>query len=94
MGLSVKALAGAIGLLTAAWFLFIGLLNLGSPTYGAAILEMAASAYPGYPGPEGIGSVIILALYGLVDGAICGALLAWLYNLMAERRAPAAGAAG
>lgn len=85
MSLSVKALSGAIGLLTAAWFLFIGLLNLGAPTYGAAILEMAASAYPGYPGPDGVGSVIVLTLYGLVDGAICGALLAWLYNLMGGR---------
>ena len=93
MWLSVKALSGALGLLSAAWFLFIGLLNMGAPSYGAAILEMAASAYPGYPGPDGVGSVIILALYGLVDGAICGALLAWLYNLMGGRRSREAGAA-
>lgn len=86
MSLSVKALAGAIGLLTAACFLFIGVLNLAAPAYGVAILEMAASVYPGYHGPDGFGSVIVVTLYGLVDGAICGALLAWLYNLMGRRR--------
>ena len=86
MTLDVKALTVAIGLLTAVWFLFIGLVNLAAPTYGVAILDMAASGYPGYHGPDGFGSVLVVALYGLVDGAVCGALLAWLYNVMARRR--------
>jgi hypothetical protein len=32
------------------------------------------------------GSVITATLYGLVDGAIAGALFGWLYNLLAHRR--------
>jgi hypothetical protein len=41
--------------------------------------------YPGYePGP-GIGSVLTGTLYGLVDGAIGGAVFAWLYNLFARQ---------
>ncbi len=35
--------------------------------------------YPGYA-PGGFGSVIMGTLYALVDGAIGGAVFAWLYN--------------
>jgi hypothetical protein len=53
---------------------------LAFPSYGGAFLDLGASIYPGYQGPDGIGSVIVVTLYGLVDGAIGGAVLAWLYN--------------
>jgi hypothetical protein len=60
--------------------LVVGIANLVFPAYGVAFLELMASLYPGYHGPAGVGSVIIAALYGAVDGAVCGAILAWLYN--------------
>lgn len=80
MKLSVKGLAAAIAFLTGGCFLFVGLLELAFPGYGGAFLDLGASIYPGYHGPDGVGSVIVVALYGLVDGAIGGAVLAWLYN--------------
>jgi hypothetical protein len=49
-----------------------------------------ASVYPGYSASPGIGQVIIGTLYGAADGAICGALFAWLYNRVAERYAKSA----
>lgn len=80
MKLSVKGLATAIALLTGGCFLLAGLFQLAFPDYGRAFLDLGASIYPGYHGPDGIGSVIMVTLYGLVDGAIAGAVLAWLYN--------------
>jgi hypothetical protein len=70
--------------------LVVGLANLVWPTYGRAFLDLAASVYPGYHAGFGLGSVVVGTLYGLVDGAIGGAVFAWLYNSLAGRRASAA----
>lgn len=83
MRLSVKGLAWAMGLLWGGVLLVVGLSNLAFPGYGVAFLEWSASFYPGYDGPGGLGSVVVATLYGLVDGAVAGALLAWLYNAFA-----------
>ena len=50
------------------------------PPYGGAFLNFAASIYPGYNPTGHVGSAIVGTLYGLVDGAIGGAIFAWLYN--------------
>lgn len=84
MRLDPKALALAGALLTGGALLFFGLLNLAFPGYAGSLLELAASIYPGYAGPGGFGAVVTGTLYGLVDGAVGGWLLAWLYNLAAE----------
>ena len=34
-------------------------------------------------GPAGLGSVIIVTIYAALDGAVAGAVLAWLYNTFA-----------
>jgi hypothetical protein len=44
--------------------------------------------YPGYHGPGGFGSVIVATLYAAVDGAVCGAIVAWLYNFLAAGGSP------
>ena len=85
MHLNVKAMALAFGLLWGAAVLLVGLANMIWPGYGQAFLDLCASIYPGYSPGSGIGSVIVGALYGLVDGIIGGAVLAWLYNLCAAR---------
>jgi hypothetical protein len=85
--LDVKALALAAGLLSAGCLFVTALLNLAFPSYAAGFLEIAASIYPGYDGPTGIGSAIVVALYAAVDGAVMAGLLAWLYNRFARRRA-------
>ena len=61
----------------------VGMANVVWPGYGQALLELAASLYPGYTAGPSIGQVIVGTLYGLVDGAVCGAVFAWLYNRFA-----------
>lgn len=95
MTLSVKGLAWAMGILWGGLMLLTGLANLVFATYAVGFLEWAASFYPGYDGPGGLGSVVLVTLYGVVDGAVSGFLLAWLYNRFAGgpvSRAEATGA--
>ncbi len=82
--LHIKALAVAAAVLWGGGFFLVGVVNLIAPAYGVAYLEIGAALYPGYDGPGGLGSVIIVTLYGLVDGAIAGAIFAWLYNTAAR----------
>lgn len=93
MKLDVKGLAYAAAVLLAAVYFLTGLANLVWPGYGAAFLEMTASYYPGYEGPGGFVSVVVVSLYALVDGAVAGAALAWLYNRFAAKGAVEGGAA-
>lgn len=92
MTLNLKALAFAGAVAFGASFLIVGILNLIWPSYGVGFMELGASLYPGYDGPDGFGSVIVVTLYAFVDGAVCGAVFGWLYNLMAKGKveAPAA----
>lgn len=83
MRFNVKALAltaaifwgGALFFVT--WWLII----LGS----GGVLTFFDRMYPGYHVTP-LGSVIGL-LWGFVDGLICGAIFAWLYNLFAPKEA-------
>lgn len=84
--LHVTALALTAGLLWSGAILVVGLANIVWPDYGRAFLDLTASIYPGYHPGSGIASVIMATLYGLVDGAIGGAIFAWLYNLLVPRR--------
>lgn len=84
--LSVKALAFSVAVLWGGTVLIVGLINIAQPAYGSAFLQMASSIYPGYHALPTIGSVLVGSLYGVLDGAIGGALLAWLYNLCACRK--------
>lgn len=85
MKLDVKALAITVGLLWGVGAMFVtGMANLIWPGYGGAFLDVMASVYPGYKPGGGFGQVISATLYGVVDGAIAGAILAWLYNLFAR----------
>ena len=93
MSLSIKALAIAGAVFTGGSFLLVGILNLILPGYGAGFLELGASIYPGYQGAGGFGSVIVVTLYGLLDGAVAGTILAWLYNVVVRRSEPVATAA-
>ena len=82
MRLYVRAVAGAFGILWGACVFFLGVANMIWPTYGQAILQLCASIYPGYH-PGSAGSVVIGAIYALLDGFIGGAIFGWLYNLLA-----------
>ena len=85
MRLNVIAFSVTFGLIWGGAILVVATANLIWPDYGRAFLELAAAIYPGYqPGPS-IGSIVTGTLYGLVDGAIGGAVFAWLYNLLLRR---------
>ncbi len=81
MRLSLKGLAFACAVLSGGAILFFGLINLASPSYGMEFLKIASSVYPGFHNSRKFVDVLVGTGYGLVDGAIAGLLLGWLYNL-------------
>lgn len=82
MRLSVRGVALASAVLWGILAMFVtGIANLIWPSYGQGFLNMMASIYPGFRGTPSLGRVLVGALYGLVDGAVGGAIFAWLYNL-------------
>lgn len=83
MKLDVKGMAITLGLVWGAAVLVVGIANLIWPNYGQGFLELVASIYPGYTAGASVGQLIVGTLYGLVDGAVGGAVIAWLYNLFA-----------
>lgn len=85
MRLDVKAAANAVGILWGAVVFLVGIGNLIFSGYGGAFLEMVASIYPGYHATASFGQVIVGTLYALVDGAIAGLIVSWLYNVFAAR---------
>lgn len=80
MKLCVRSMALASAVLWGGMFLGAALLNQFAGDYGAHLLDLGASLYPGYHGPSGYGSVLVVTMYAVIDGAIAGALFAWLYN--------------
>ena len=84
MKLSIKALALTAGLLWGGTFLVVAVANHVCPPYGLAFLEVMGSIYPGYQPGTGIAGIITGSLYALVDGGICGTLIAWVYNLFVK----------
>ena len=86
MKLDVKITAVTIGLVWGVLgMLLTGLGNLIWPGYGQALLYVMASVYPGYDGTPSVSQVIIGTLYGVLDGAVVGAVFAWLYNMCTTR---------
>lgn len=90
MKLHIGGFALAAGVFWGAVFFLVGVANLLAPGYGRAFLELSASIYPGYKAVASFGQVVIGTLYGLVDGALSGAVLAWLYNRFCGLSRPSA----
>ena len=86
MKLNIKAAALTVSLVWGLLGAFAtGFGNLLVPGYGQGLLDVMASIYPGYAGTPSFGQVIIGTLYAMLDGAIVGAVSAWLYNTIAAR---------
>jgi len=85
MKFNIKAAALTGAVLTGGCVLCMGILNLIFPPYADDFLRLMASIYPGFADPGGFGNVIVGTLYGLVDGAVGGALLAGIYNCVAPK---------
>lgn len=82
MKLSVKGLALASAIVWGGCIFITGLVNLAAPSYGMAFLDMVRSIYPGYAAMSGFVGVLVGTCYALVDGLVCGAIFAWLYNTL------------
>lgn len=80
MKLSVKAFALTSGILwgAAVFLATVWLLAMGT---GGATISLLGNFYLGYSF-SALGAVVGL-VWGFADGAICGALFAWLYNKLA-----------
>ena len=89
MKLNLKALVLAAGILWALAVFLVGAANLMWSGYGSTFLRLIASVYPGYHATGSIGDLIVGTLYALLDGAICGLVFGWLYNLFVGKRATA-----
>ena len=79
MKLNVRAVAITCAILWGGAVLFVAVLHRLSPAYGTAFLDMVSSIYPGYH-VGGIKTGLIGTAYALLDGAVCGALIGWIYN--------------
>jgi hypothetical protein len=55
------------------------------PPYGADVLVVMGSVYPGIYGAGTMSEALLGAGYGAVDGALGGLLIGWLYNFCVER---------
>ena len=77
--LSVKGLALAFGISWAIGMLLLGWMSAFG--WGTKILELLSSLYIGFK--PGFWGGIVGAAWGLIDGAIGGALVALIYNAVA-----------
>ena len=80
MKINSKALALALGIIWGAAVFIVAGVNLFWPNYGANLLELLVSVYPGYKGTSTLTSVVTATLYSAIDAALFGLILGWLYN--------------
>jgi hypothetical protein len=83
--ISLRGIAIAAGALWGGAILFLGLINLASPSFGLSFLQVISSVYPGFHVSRTIGDVLTGTVYALIDGAIAGLVFGWLYNLSLGR---------
>ena len=86
MKLNIAALAGACALVWGLALLLSGLLAMTVSGYAQGFLDMCTSIYPGYDADGSVGDLLVGTLYALADGAVAGAFIALVYNLLAARR--------
>jgi hypothetical protein len=80
--LNVKALAVALGVSWAFCMLFVGWASIFG--WGTEFVKIMSSVYIGFR-PTFLGGVIG-AIWGFIDGAIGGAIIALVYNTIAKKR--------
>jgi hypothetical protein len=90
MRLSTKGFTITLALIWGGCLLFVGLVNLAAPSYGASSLQMVSSIYPGYRNSRTFPDVLVGTCYALVDGGVGGLIFAWVYNCFAGRKEPSA----
>ena len=88
MRISPPALALTLGVLWGAAMLIMGVVHAIIPSYGSGFFDVMGSVYPGIEGSGTAGDVLLGTVYGLVDGALGGLLIAWVYNFFLRRFNP------
>jgi len=83
MRVSLKAIALSSGILWGGAMLFVGLLHMADPSYGAGFLQIMSSVYPGADKTPSLGPVLLGTLYGFADGGVAGLLFGLLYRAFA-----------
>lgn len=78
--INVKAFALTCGIFWAACLLLIALLTMKTGL-GLSFVNMVSEVYLGY-GPTPVGALVGI-MWGFIDGLVCGAIFAWLYNKLA-----------
>ncbi|HOW28132.1 MAG TPA: hypothetical protein PK876_06495 [Elusimicrobiota bacterium] len=79
-----KAAAVTGSILIGACFLLVGLFNLLWPDYGSEFLNTFGTLYPGYNSTDGLASVAVGTVYGLVSGAAVGFAVSWLHDFFSH----------
>jgi hypothetical protein len=80
--LNVKALALAGGVSWGFYMLLVGWTAMFG--WGTRFVSAMSSVYIGFR-PTFLGA-IVGAIWGFLDGAVAGAVIAWIYNLAAKKR--------
>jgi hypothetical protein len=70
----------ALGVTWALGVFFAGIFAMFG--WGVAVVDLMASFYIGYG--ASIPGAIIGAIWALVDGFVCGVVIAWIYNRVAQ----------
>ncbi len=85
MKLSIRAAAATSALVWSGAVFIVGVVNLAEPRYGREFLQLVSSIYPGYKARRRLSQVAVGTGYAALDGAVGGALCAWLYNRFVSR---------
>lgn len=83
MRVSLKAIALSSAILWGSAMLFVGLIHIADPSYGADFLRIMSSVYPGADTAPRLGPVLLGTLYGFLDGGIAGLIFGLLYRAFA-----------
>ncbi len=80
VSLNPKAAGHACALLWGTTLLLTGLFAYSGSLFANDFLNIMMSIYPFYDPTSSFFGVLLGGLYGLIDGFVCGYVVAWLYN--------------
>lgn len=82
MKLNIKAFSLTCAIIWAVLIILIAVIYKLTGSYARLFLDLLISIYPWTS--LSCKGLTLLAIWGFVDGLICGLVFSWLYNLMAK----------